>query len=113
MFVAQTLAPYWVPCHQHIDYDDPNWKENITKDRTTQQCVGHAIMRDKSHVADLMPDELITVASFEGDNVFESLVHFYAYHKQISIEDAEKELTVEKVFEVFHTPGTQFHPVKS
>lgn len=89
VYVAQTFLPYWVPCHEFIDYSDPNWKANIQQDiRQTPQCVGHAIMRAKCGVADRMPAPLIAVDPYPDDRVFESIAHFYAYHTQIPLDDA-------------------------
>lgn len=89
VYIAQTLMPYWVPCHECIDYSDPDWKTKYE----TQQCVGHAMMRDKMGVADKMPEPLLRVAPTEQAQVFDSLTQMYAYHEGITEEEAASFLT--------------------
>ena len=89
VYIAQTILPYWIPCHCCIDYDDPNWKTNYE----TPQCVGHAMMRANTGVADRMPDQLLRAEPTEDAQVFDSLYQMYAYHVGITEEEAIEFLT--------------------
>lgn len=93
VYVGQTYLPFWVPCHERMDYSDPNWKER----HQTPQCAGHAIMRSKCQVAHLMPDALLHVPASVNDRVFDSLAHFYAHHKKITLFEAKQILTDEGI----------------
>lgn len=110
-YVAQTLLPYWVPCHSHLNYDDPNWKTDYSK----PQCVGHAIMRQYEGVAERMPEKLINIVPYEDNPVFGSLVMFYAHHKQLPPAAAARLLRTEvmpMLQQQLRSPGNQFHSTK-
>jgi hypothetical protein len=85
VYVMQTILPYRIPCHCRIDYSDPNWKKNDS----TPECVGHAIMRVKQGVADKMPEALLRIEPYEGDQVFNNLIEMFCYHTG-STEDEAK-----------------------
>lgn len=89
VYVAQTLLPFRIPCHELIDYDDPDWHSNCDG---VAQCAGHAMLRDAVGVADRMPEAMLHVK--HEPVVFSSLQEFWAHHKQISIAEATDELTV-------------------
>jgi hypothetical protein len=71
-----------------MNYQDPNWKRR----HKTPQCVGHAVMRNKCGVASMMPAQLLAMSPREGDNVFESLAHFYSHHTGMTLEAAQARL---------------------
>jgi len=54
VYVGQGHGPFWLPCHAHSDFDDPNWKNDTSK----PQCAGAAIYRANIGRARLMPKEL-------------------------------------------------------
>jgi hypothetical protein len=88
VYVAQTLLPYRIPCHERINYDDPDWKQQCDD---LPQCVGHAMLRHAEGLHFRMPPQLLDVEPTEV--AFESLLHFWAHHRQISLADAAEELS--------------------
>lgn len=93
VYIAQTILPYWVPCHCAINYEDPNWKSN----HATPQCVGHAMMRHKMGIAEMFPEQLLRIEDKPEAEVFDSLVEMYAYHYGISLQEAQAQLTPDYV----------------
>ena len=87
VYVGQALGPMWLPCHCSTDYQDPNWRTDLSK----PQCAGAAMFRDIIGVAKLMPAELHRLP---GDPalVFSSHAELLAHHRGISLPEAEKRL---------------------
>jgi hypothetical protein len=97
VFVAQQFMPYLVTCHEHVDYDDPNWKAQASRpDSGIPQCVGFAMCRDSTGHGDYMPDLLLR-AEYNCQDVFQDVWDFWAYHKQISRTEALAELIPEEI----------------
>jgi hypothetical protein len=90
VYIGQAMGPFWLPCHLHTEYSDPNWKQDTAK----PQCAGAAMYRSLVGVDRLMPPSLHRL---EGDPelVFSSPAELLAHHKKISIEDAEKILLID------------------
>lgn len=76
-FVGQVHGPFWLPCHSHTNYADPNWKTDISK----PQCAGAAMFRANVGVAELMPDGLL--AATPDASVFASAAEFLAHHAPV------------------------------
>lgn len=83
-YVGQVTGPFWLPCHMHSNFADPNWKTDTSK----AQCAGAAIFRANVGVIDKMPDALLHLPP-DPNKVFASYTEFYAHHKQITVEQAE------------------------
>lgn len=86
VYVAQTLLPYKIPCHEFIDYSDPEWKESCLQG--VPQCVGHAMLRDAIGVAERLPEALLRVVHDPDTGAFTSLAEFWAHHTGESLEEA-------------------------
>ena len=82
VYIGQGYGPFWLPCHKNCDFDDPNWK----KDVTVQQCAGAAIYRANTGMSHLHPPHLHRLE--KDPCVFESPEQFLAYHNNIPLEEA-------------------------
>lgn len=82
-FVGQGHGPFYLPCHKTCDFDDPNWKDNVTGPK---QCAGAAMYRANIERAELMPNSLLKLP--KSDLVFGSPEELFAHHQQVSIENA-------------------------
>ena len=87
VYVGQSLGPFWLPCHCSTDYSDPEWKQDTSK----PQCAGAAMFRDAIGVAGLMPPALHRLKA-DTSLVFSSHAELLAYHRQIPLEEAQKQL---------------------
>ena len=79
MYVGQAAGPFWLPCHKHTDYNDPNWKTDHSK----PQCAGAAMYRDATGVADMLPDQLHKLTS-DPELAFESPTQLLSAHFEVS-----------------------------
>lgn len=84
VYIGQGHGPFWLPCHKNCDFSNPNWKDNYQ----VQQCAGAAIYRANIDRSDLMPGSLHKLP--KNAKVFGSPEELYAYHKQITIEEAKE-----------------------
>lgn len=89
-FIGQAHGNFWLPCHLHSKYDDPNWKNDTTK----PQCAGAAIYR--ANVFKSVPPSLLTLPK-NGEIVFATPAEFLAFHKRITVEAAAAELRKKNV----------------
>ena len=98
VYVGQAIGPFWLPCHMDTDFQDPNWKQDITK----AQCAGAAIFRANLGISDYMPDFLHRLPpdtlpalrqrrSPDRNTVlsFASHAELVAHHRQCSVTEAE------------------------
>lgn len=113
VYVGQGQGPFWLPCHMDVDFDDPNWKIDYTR----QQCAGAAIYRANIGADKLMPDSLHRLPP-EDATVFKTPAELLAHHKQIPLSEATAQL--ERVtpqdllrLELERLQPSQVHPVKS
>lgn len=83
-YVGQIVGPFWLPCHLHSDFDDPAWKDDLTK----PQCAGAAIFRANLGIEQAMPAGLHRLPAGSDPHVFVSLQDFVAHHLQIPMIDA-------------------------
>lgn len=81
-YVGQVAGPFWLPCHAHSDFDDPNWKTDYSK----PQCCGAATFR--THVNRVNPK----LASMPANHtlVFSSFEEFVSHHLNIPPSVASK-----------------------
>lgn len=101
-FVGQTFGPFRIPCHAHIDYDDPDWKDKARDG--VPQCVGNAALRGKSGLYTVLPDVLLHADDDAAKRVtFDSIYAFYAHHKGVSTEDAVRELSTGSIYTMVQT----------
>lgn len=84
-FIGQSFGPFRIPCHERIDYSDPDWKSACLTD-DAPQCAGNAIFRNKVGVAELLPDPLLKLEPFVGDAVFDEPARLFSHHTEVSLE---------------------------
>lgn len=89
VYIGQVYGPFLLPCHQHCDFDDPNWKDDVVN---LPQCAGAAMFRKHNGVSDRLPDMVHSLQPVEG--LLATPVAFYMHHKQISEEEAKESLKV-------------------
>jgi hypothetical protein len=79
VFIGQVHGPFWLPCHAHSGFNDPNWKTDYSK----PQCVGAAIFRANAGVDHLMPNALLKC---EPDRtiVFDGAREFFWHHTDMT-----------------------------
>lgn len=73
VYIGQSQGSFFLPCHLHTDYDDPNWKVDVTR----PQCAGAAIYRANLGVA--YSERLLHLPAGHPD-VFASHEEFLAHH---------------------------------
>lgn len=83
-FVGQTYGAFWIPCHELLDYSDPNWREQYH----VSQCAGAAIYRANCHPEIGRPEALLKLPK-DTDVVFASPAEFIAHHERISVREAQ------------------------
>jgi hypothetical protein len=84
VYVGQGHGPFWLPCHRHTDFEDPNWKTDLTK----PQCAGAAMYRDLQGLTDAMPDALHKLTG-DPKLVFETPAELLAHHYGCPLSGAE------------------------
>lgn len=96
-FVGQTFGPFRIPCHAHIDYSDPDWKDKAST--TGPECVGNAALRNKSGLYPILPKPLLrTDDEAAKQTTFDSVYAFYAHHAGISTEEAVRKLSTGSIY---------------
>lgn len=83
-FIGQAFGAFWIPCHECIDYGDPNWRLQYE----ANQCAGTAIYRSNCHPAERPPELLVLPEN--KDLVFASPAEFMAHHGRIAVEEAQR-----------------------
>ena len=81
-YVGQANGPFFLPCHESTDYDDPNWK----KDTAKPQCRGAAQFR--ANVGREFSNELLQTEERDDSEVFGSYPEFIAHHLKESLCNA-------------------------
>jgi hypothetical protein len=84
VYIGQGHGPFYLPCHKTCDFNDPNWKDNVTNPK---QCAGAAIYRANIERADIMPKSLLKLP--KNNSVFESPEELYSHHAKVSMKEAE------------------------
>lgn len=96
VYVGQIHGPFWLPCHRHCDFKDPNWKSDLS----VQQCAGAAIFRANLGLSERMPPFLHKLPP--SDLVFSTVEEFYKHHNvQCSISPIDlmkQEIAKTRVF---------------
>lgn len=92
VFVGQAHGNFWLPCHLHSNYEDPDWASDTSK----PQCAGAAIYR--ANTSKRTPPQLLTLPK-DNDAVFSSPVEFLAHHKGIDEEQVIAELAKKDVMQ--------------
>jgi hypothetical protein len=82
-YIGQAFGPFLLPCHKHVDFEDPNWKQKVNK---TPQCAGAAMFREAMGISDRLPKQIYRLKP-EGP-LLENPLEFYAHHKQITFHEA-------------------------
>ena len=88
-YIGQIHGPFWLPCHMHSDFQDPNWKS----DRSKPQCAGAAIHRSNVGVASMMPEGILRLPA-NAEEVFETPAEFFAHHMRCEPIQAQYYLAV-------------------
>jgi len=86
-FIGQAFGAFHIPCHERIDYTDPNWRTACVR---VSQCAGVSIYRSNCHPAE-RPDMLLVLPA-NTDLVFASPAEFMAHHLNISVREATARL---------------------
>lgn len=97
-FVGQTYGAFWIPCHELIDYNDPNWREQYH----VPQCAGAAIYRENCHSEIGRPKELLKLPK-DTELVFQTPAEFVGHHEGIPpsfVEPLMKMITPEMLHDV-------------
>ncbi len=81
-FIGQAFGPFVLPCHQHCDFSNPDWKLDTA---ATPQCAGAAHFR--ANVGVRLPDAIYALPP-DAVRVFASAEEFLAHHAQCSVEHA-------------------------
>lgn len=87
-FVGQAYRSFWLPCHECIDYSDPQWRYQYK----ANQCAGAAIYRANCHPAH-RPKALLSLPA-STEFVFASPAEFIAHHCRMSVAEAEAALEI-------------------
>lgn len=74
VYIEQIHGPYWLPCHSHTNYKDPNWKRDFSK----PQCAGAAIFRANLQIDNKMPEFLHHLPA--SNQVFKNEEEFLLHH---------------------------------
>lgn len=82
-FIGQAYGAFWIPCHELLDYKDPNWRYQFD----VPQCAGTAIYRSNCHPA-VRPRSLLVLPK-DTTLVFASPAEFLAHHERFTIREAE------------------------
>lgn len=80
VFVGQCYGPFWIPCHEVVDYSDPNWRTNYA----VGQCAGAAIYRANAHRGREYPPALLLLPR-DKVTVFETPAEFLSHHKMMEL----------------------------
>lgn len=88
-YIGQLLLPFWIPCHCQ-----KNYRSKATVYGQVAECAGAAIMR--ANLGIRVPRPMLRLPS-NPKLVFATFAEFYAHHKQIPIEEAQKYLTQQRV----------------
>ena len=94
VFIGQAHGDFWLPCHLHSDYKDPDWKTDHSK----PQCAGTAIYR--ANVCKSQKNESLLSLPPDRAQVFSEPAEFIAYHKRITLAAARKQLSEQTVTEL-------------
>lgn len=79
VYVGQTEGGFMIPCHEVIDYTDPEWKEGA-RTLIDHQCAGAAIYRANNGLPS--PSRILELPE-DKEMVFGSHVEFVAHHCKI------------------------------
>jgi len=79
VYIGQVYGPFLLPCHKHVDFSDPQWKQKVMG---TPQCAGAAMFRKAQGLDQYLPEAIHTLEP-EGP-VLSDPAAFYAHHKQIT-----------------------------
>lgn len=82
-FLGQARGPFWLPCHKHSEYDNPNWKTDTSK----PQCAGAAVFRANCGWDKQMPPSIHHLPR-DTATVFASPAEFLSHHLRCSMFDA-------------------------
>ena len=75
-YVEQAALSFWLPCHKHVEFDDPGWKQ----DKSKPQCAGAAIYR--ANRAKRMPRTILSLPP-NKEKVFATPKEFICHHMKI------------------------------
>ena len=80
-FIATTMADDAMPCHTSIDYEDPDWRDQLdplNADSTARHCAGAATFF--ANIGKLSRDRMRPRLKSDKVNVFASPNEFLAHH---------------------------------
>lgn len=88
VYIGQTQAPFYIPCHCHYSADTPDWKDKAMQ---APQCAGSRIFR--ANIGNENHESLLGLEA-NHELVFSSPAEFIAHHRGISIEEANERLKI-------------------
>lgn len=89
VYIGQIYGPFLLPCHQHCDFEDPNWKDDVLN---IPQCAGAAMFRKQNGISERLPELVHALPPIDG--LLDTPTAFYMHHKQISEDEAKAELAI-------------------
>lgn len=90
-FIGQAYGPFLLPCHMPPSFDKGEFQEG-------PQCAGAAIFRANVGVDRLLPEEVGRLPP--SDKAFPTAVAFLAYQKEITLEEAHRQLPAKRIGEL-------------
>ena len=88
VYIGQAVLPFWLPCHESANYEGKASDVN-----QVQECHGAAIFRANIKDKIIADNDALLHLPEDRDLVFSTLAEFYAHHRGISVEVAQRILT--------------------
>lgn len=87
VFIGQANGPFYIPCHCFYKSDTPDWKDKAMQ---APQCAGSRVFR--ANIDNVNHPSLLGLEA-DHETVFSSPAEFIAHHRQITMEQAEHQLS--------------------
>lgn len=84
VYIGQAAGPYILPCHKHVDFEDPDWKAKCIQ---TPQCAGAAIFRANTRQDRRLPEAIHRLPQ-DHVTVFSTSAEFLSHHLGVPLGDA-------------------------
>lgn len=77
-FIAATMNDATMPCHNSVDYAEPNWEDQLAPGGSARHCAGAAILFSNTCKLSMDPDRPKLKA--DRANVFSNSREFLEHH---------------------------------